>query len=270
MKNLPKIALIIALVVLIAIFVGLYRQWPAKVAAPTAEDTNEEELSSAKGTDFDETDSKSSQDGRHPSGRPRLPTVELNLVEVDDALKGAPTTKPTIRQRAFTTPAGNIVKLELRDDSEILSVEANSQDSLFLVTQGSPRFSSIYNREGELVTGLPKVADVLPDLNPRTQFNWTWGNRNSLVATLGFIREIVPNQYPEGSTEIYEMRLYLYSLETNLLKEMRLPRNIEYDGVLRLDGVPAPGLLKISSAPSDGDYNDANISRLLGVFQIPE
>jgi hypothetical protein len=269
MKN-SRTYIIAAIVLLLTCLLLIYRQYSTISEDLRSEGSSAKEEASSKNVRVDRTSGDAPSNIRRASNRAILPTVDLIPTEVEDAGKSAVSSRPTIRQSTFTAADGSIIKLELRDKSEILGVEANPEETHFLVSQGSPRFSSIYNREGELVADLPRVADALPESNPRTQFNWKWVDANSLIATLGFIHEVTPNQYPESPTDVYEMRLYLYDLGDKVLRELRIPNNIEVKGVLRLDGVFRSRLLKISSVPLGEDYNDANSSRQLGYFQIPE
>jgi hypothetical protein len=199
-----------------------------------------------------------------------LTTVELVPIEVDDNVDTIIPVKRFNRKRFITTATGDTVELDLKDNSELLSVEENSARTLFLVSQGSLSLFSVYNEKGELVTELPTVANALPDLNPRTQFNWNWVSDDSLIATLGFIHEVLPNQYPEKPTDVYELRLYSYDIDSQLLRELHIPKAMRSNGVLRLDGVSASGLIKLSSVPLGEDYNDTTDARQLGFFKIPD
>lgn len=199
-----------------------------------------------------------------------IPVVELIPVETAGDLLDFSLEATPIRKRRFITESGMRVELDLKEDSEILSVVANPTGNQFLVAQGSPRTASIYNSDGKFVTLLPTVDTALPDLRPHTQFDWKWSGGERFVATLGFIHEVIPNQYPDESTRVYDIRLYSYAMESERLVELRLPSEIKMKKIMKFVGTDREGNLALSLIPIDQDYNQESGVEEIAYFAIPE
>lgn len=220
--------------------------------------------------DSGQADSRTSGKSRGNPDREHAPVATLIPVKTDSMPRVRAEKYPRIRGKKFTLPSGERVELKMEDDTWSIEVVPDPSGTLLLVNQASGRSFSIYNLDGELVHNLPLVADALPELNPRTQFQWHWGHGEKLVATLGIIDEVLQNQYPESDTVAYDVRLYSYDPGTRRLEELKVPYMSSGDGLLRLDGISEEGFLLISQVPQGEDYWDTGKGKLLGFYRIPE
>lgn len=204
------------------------------------------------------------------NNRIAIPSIELIRVENNPEANFELLSTPLIRNRKFTTKSGTKIELNLLNDSEVLSIAPNISESHFLVAQGAKREFSIYDSKGVFLLSLPTVDSALPELNPRTPLDWRWKTDNTLIASLGFISEVLPNQYPERPTELMEMRFYFYDMQSKDFCEIKLPRALQGNGILRLDGITMDGLIKLSLIPSGIDYSTFDDFYVLGYFRTPE
>ena len=129
------------------------------------------------------------------------------------------------------------IEFQLDDGLSIHSVESSSSGQLYLVKHGGSSGYAIYDSVGMHVEKLPMVEELLPGLNPRTRFQWTWGRGDKLIASLGFIDEVQQNQYPDSDTVAYDFRFYSFDRGTKKLMELIPTSDQSTAGLLRLDGV---------------------------------
>jgi len=167
----------------------------------------------------------------------------------------------------ITLSPGKTLVLKCDKNVSVLKIEPDQKGERFLADHGSKGFA-IYNAAGELTKKLPDVSTVLPERKTEGQFQWMWAKGDKLVAILEIYDKEEQNRYPETQSSPNEVRLFMYSLDADLVQELHVPSRSK-GLLLRVDGVSTDGLLLLSEVQPDL-YFDPRQGEFLDAYQIPD
>lgn len=179
--------------------------------------------------------------------------VLLELDEVPDFQAVYET--PIFRGNSLPGKDGKPLVLDLDKDSEIIQIVPNWSNTAFLVSLGSPGRWEIYDQKGDFVCRLPAEFGFDTALTPYISPKWIWRSDSALVASVEVYspEDLDGAEYPETDVVPERLVFYDYSIESETLRPLDLPRGLSGHNV-RLEGTSVRGEVIFSIIDEEADY----------------